>query len=62
MGHRQKGKSKKRQKSWHRGAAESQRWLNFSAGLPFTAEGGDPTEATPLPLRRKGGTNRGDVA
>lgn len=26
MGHRQKGKGKKRKKSWHRGHGEARRW------------------------------------
>lgn len=27
MGHRQKGKHKKRKKSWHRGRGEDKRWI-----------------------------------
>jgi hypothetical protein len=29
MGHRQKGKSKKRRRSWHRGRVQGVRWLRI---------------------------------
>lgn len=61
MGHRQKGKNKKRSKSWHRGNGESFRWLQSSASLPQVANDIDPTQASPVPLRRKGVQNRGDA-
>lgn len=57
---RQKGKGNKRRKSWHRGGSEARRWQRTQ--LPEVDSGADPTEAEPLPLRRKGHQNRGDTA
>lgn len=57
---RQKHKSKKRPKTWHRGRAEARLWS--ASELPDVGSGADPTQGRPDPLRRQGKQNRGDAA
>lgn len=51
----QKGKAKKRQRSWHRGTGESIRWQKAMRVLPETGIAPDPTIGTPQPVRRGAG-------
>ncbi len=60
---RQKGKNKKRSKHWHRGERESRRFeqamkefpqLNLATISEISASG-------PVPLRRRGRTDKGDA-
>lgn len=59
---RQKGKGKKRSKSWHRGGVEARQWLRSTQALPTADPMVDYTIAKPLPLKRVGGKNRGETA
>jgi hypothetical protein len=50
MGHQQKGKNKKRRKSWHRGGVEARKFKSSIRRLGSTTEGIDYTQAAPKPL------------
>jgi hypothetical protein len=59
---RQKGKGKKRRKSWHRGHGEAQRWNAVERQLPDVGSGAHPADATPPEVanRRPGKRHRGE--
>ncbi len=54
MGHRQKGKSKKRRKSWHRGGVEARK---FNSSIRRLGKATDPdvdyTQAAPSPINSR---------
>lgn len=62
MSKQQKGKGKKRKKSWHRGEVAESRFKRAIHQLPKPDPSVDYTQAAPQPIRRVGGQNRGDAA
>lgn len=55
MGHRQKGKGKKRRKSWHRGLMERIRWEQAAVGIPKGDASGAPAKLRRGPGKRHRG-------
>lgn len=59
MTRRQKGKSKKRKKSWHRGRGEHRRFMRAQRMFDGLDLRGDPTSPTPPePVRQAAGGGR----
>ena len=63
MGSRpQKGKKRKRRKSWHRGLGEQRRFADIFGRLPFDDDTPADPAAGPHPIRRTPGKRlRGDT-
>lgn len=56
MGRSQKGKSKKRPKSWHRGHVEARAFKKNE--LPDVGSGADPTSGVPKPVSNSKGVKK----
>lgn len=56
MGRSQKGKSKKRPKSWHRGHVEARAFKKNE--LPDVGSGADPTSGAPKPVSNSKGVKK----